>query len=168
MFPVRPAPTFVRGYLRGYARLLGVPVGPVLEAYDREGFRPPDLVADISEEPENAASDFPVRLVTWAVVLVLLAMVVVWWNNNNPELSDLLAPVASDNASSREPQNRAFTSSSRHSLDARSMQNSNIATPVKPLAAAIFQHASSVPGSTISDWRSELPRPKWVSRNRPC
>ena len=33
-----PAPTFVRGYLRGYARLLGVPVGPVMEAYDREGF----------------------------------------------------------------------------------------------------------------------------------
>lgn len=91
-----PAPTFVRGYLRGYARLLSVPVGPVLEAYDREGFRPPDLVADISEEPENTASDFPVSLVTWAVVLILLAMVVVWWNNNNPELGDLLGPIASD------------------------------------------------------------------------
>jgi cytoskeleton protein RodZ len=91
-----PAPTFVRGYLRGFARLLSVPVGPVLEAYDREGFRPPDLVADISEEPENTASDFPVSLVTWAVVLILLAMVVVWWNNNNPELGDLLGPVAGD------------------------------------------------------------------------
>ena len=42
-----PAPTFVRGYLRGYARLLGVPVGPVMEAYDREGFGPPSLVAAI-------------------------------------------------------------------------------------------------------------------------
>ena len=98
-FATLPAPTFVRGYLRGYARLLSVPVGPVLEAYDREGFRPPDLVADISEEPENAASDFPVKLVTWAVVLVLLAMVIVWWNNNNPELADLLGPVAVDSES---------------------------------------------------------------------
>lgn len=87
-----PAPTFVRGYLRGYARLLSVPAGPVMEAYDREGFRPPDLVADISEEPERKATDFPVSLVTWAVGLVLIAMVIVWWNNTNQEFSDLLGP----------------------------------------------------------------------------
>ena len=58
-----PTSTFVRGYLRGYARLLGVPVGPVMEAYDREGFRLPDLVPDIAEAPESNATDFPISLV---------------------------------------------------------------------------------------------------------
>ena len=97
-----PAPTFVRGYLRGYARLLSVPVGPVMEAYDREGFRPPDLVADISEEPEASATDFPVSLITWVVVLILGAMVVVWWNNNNQEFGDLLEPMPLEETASGE------------------------------------------------------------------
>lgn len=76
-----PAPTFVRGYLRGYARLLGVPVGPVMEAYDREGFDPPDLVADIAETPDASTTDFPVRLASVGVVGVLVILVVLWWNN---------------------------------------------------------------------------------------
>jgi cytoskeleton protein RodZ len=89
-----PAPTFVRGYLRGYARLLSVPIGPVMEAYDREGFRPPDLVPDIAEAPESNATDFPISLVTWTIVLVLAALVVLWWNSNNQEFSDLIGPVS--------------------------------------------------------------------------
>jgi cytoskeleton protein RodZ len=80
-FKALPAPTFVRGYLRGYARLLGLPVGPVMEAYDREGFNPPDLVADIAETPDASTTDFPVRLASIGVVGVLVILVVLWWNN---------------------------------------------------------------------------------------
>lgn len=87
-----PAPTFVRGYLRGYARLLGVPVGPVMEAYDREGFRPPDLVADIAEKPQANSGDFPVRVTTYVVVLVLAALVVAWWHNQGFDEPVAIAP----------------------------------------------------------------------------
>ena len=80
-FSELPAPTFVRGYLRGYARLLSVPVGPVMEAYDREGFTPPELVADIAEKPQANSGDFPVRMTTYVVVLALTALVVLWWHN---------------------------------------------------------------------------------------
>jgi len=97
-----PTSTFVRGYLRGYARLLDVPVGPVMEAYDREGFRLPDLVPDIAEAPESNATDFPISLVTWVVVLILGAMVIVWWNNNTRELGDLLEPMAIEGSGSGE------------------------------------------------------------------
>ncbi|MFT5172409.1 MAG: cytoskeleton protein RodZ [Gammaproteobacteria bacterium] len=112
-----PAPTFVRGYLRGYARLLGVPVGPVMEAFDREGFRPPDLVADIAEEPESNATDFPINLITWVIALVLGAMVVVWWNNNNQELGDLLNPIARDELSSSAVTDIALTTISTSNAD---------------------------------------------------
>ena len=107
-----PAPTFVRGYLRGYARLLGVPVGPVMEAFDREGFRPPDLVADIGEAPESNATDFPINLITWVIALVLSAMVVVWWNNNNHELGDLLNPISLDDRPSSATTDAAQTAMS--------------------------------------------------------
>jgi cytoskeleton protein RodZ len=87
-----PAPTFVRGYLRGYARLLGVPVGPVMEAYDREGFAPPDLVADIAERPQANSGDFPVRVTTYVVALVLAALVVAWWHNQGFDEPVAIAP----------------------------------------------------------------------------
>ena len=94
-FDVLPAPTFVRGYLRGYARLLNVPSAPVMEAYDREGFRPPDLVADISERPQAASGDLPVRLLTYAIVIVLAALVIWWWYDRELGRAPTTAPVAS-------------------------------------------------------------------------
>ena len=76
-----PAPTFVRGYLRGYARVLGLPSGPILEMYDRQGFEPPPLASDTSEEQQADTSDTAVRLVTYAVGAVLVILVALWWQS---------------------------------------------------------------------------------------
>lgn len=80
-FQYLPAPTFIRGYIRSYARLLGLPSGPILEAYDYQGFTPPDLLADITQRPQARFSDFPVRLATFLVAAGLVAMVVMWWHS---------------------------------------------------------------------------------------
>ena len=68
-------PTFVRGYLSGYARLLDLPEGPILEAYERRDHRPPALVSELGRKPEVHVSDFPVRMVTYVIagLLVVLA-----------------------------------------------------------------------------------------------
>ena len=62
-----PEPAFVRGYLRGYARLLSLPPGPIIEAYDRHGFKPPHLIADIARRPQVHSTDISMRLVTYAI-----------------------------------------------------------------------------------------------------
>ncbi len=74
-----PEPTFVRGYLRGYARLLGLPPAPIIEAYDRHGFGAPQLIPDIASRPQAQSSDTSVRLVTFIVTAVLIALMTVWW-----------------------------------------------------------------------------------------
>ena len=76
-----PAPAFVRGYLRGYARVLGLPSGPILEMYDRQGFEPPPLNTDTTESTQAHASDTPVRLITYAIVVVLVLLVGLWWHS---------------------------------------------------------------------------------------
>ena len=73
------APTFVRGYLRGYARLLGLPSAPILEMYDRQGFGPPPLALETSEPKQAHTSDLPIRLATYAVGAVLVLLVGLWW-----------------------------------------------------------------------------------------
>ena len=76
-----PAPAFVRGYLRGYARVLGLPSGPVLELYDRQGFEPPPLTPEVTESKQAHTSDAAVRLVTYAVVAALALLVGLWWHS---------------------------------------------------------------------------------------
>ena len=93
-----PEPTFVRGYLRSYARLLGLPAGPIVEAYDREGHTPPGLVADLSRRQEVRSSDPPVRHMTYVVVAALVTLGVLWWRyERTPE------PVPLDQAGTTPP-----------------------------------------------------------------
>ena len=84
-----PAPTFVRGYLSGYARLLDLPRGPIVESYERNDFAPPMLVPDISKREEIKSTDFPVRLVTYAIAGILIIFVTIWWQSQqSPRVSD--------------------------------------------------------------------------------
>ena len=85
-----PPPAFVRGYLKGYARLLGLPPGPILEVYDRRGFEPPPLVPDVTEAPQAHTSDLAVRLVTYGIGVMLLALVVLWWRSQDFQGFDIL------------------------------------------------------------------------------
>ncbi len=79
-------PTFVRGYLRGYARLLNLPPAPIIEAYDRHGFALPDLIPDIASKPQAKSSDISVRLATYLVVAVLVVLMVAWWQTQKNTL----------------------------------------------------------------------------------
>lgn len=76
-----PAPAFVRGYMRSYARLLNLPPGPILEAYDRKGFAAPTIVPDIAQPPQAKSTDIPVRLATYLVAAGLMVMVIMWWQS---------------------------------------------------------------------------------------
>ena len=76
-----PAPTFVRGYLRSYARLLELPAQPLIDSFDRRGLEPPPLVADITSSEEVKSTDVPMRLATGLIIVVLLAGVALWSQN---------------------------------------------------------------------------------------
>jgi len=90
-----PAPMFVRGYLRNYARLLDLPPGPIVEAFDRFGFDPPTLRSDITNAAQAQSTDFPVRIVTYLIVLCLAALVIVWWRNHQIDPAPSPAAVGS-------------------------------------------------------------------------
>ena len=96
-----PAPTFVRGYLRGYARIVDLPADSIVNAYDENDFGPPPLVPDISSREETKSTDFPVRLATYAVIGVLVLLVVLWWQSGSDSslIAPLQQPLSDDTAS---------------------------------------------------------------------
>ncbi len=94
-----PEPTFVRGYLRGYARLLGLPPAPIIEAYDQQGFGAPQLIPDIASRPQAQSSDTPVRLVTFIITAVLIALMTLWWQSQQNVVS-----IPSEGVAATEPE----------------------------------------------------------------
>ncbi|BCS47440.1 cytoskeleton protein RodZ [Aeromonas jandaei] len=73
--------TFIRGYLRTYAKLVGIPEETILAAYDKLGLTPPDNIdmQSFSRRSRQQASDSRLKVVTWLVILVLIALSVAWW-----------------------------------------------------------------------------------------
>ncbi|MCG7928580.1 MAG: DUF4115 domain-containing protein [Candidatus Thiodiazotropha lotti] len=78
-----PGPVFVQGYLRNYARLVGLQEDAVVAAYQR-------LFPEIEEQttlnnPERGegktihSSHGLMRLVTWGIVIALAALLFFWW-----------------------------------------------------------------------------------------
>lgn len=80
-FSKLPSAVFVQGYLRNYARLLDVPVGPILDAFHLH--RPAEeenanlQPAEIKREVRS--SHTLIRLITWLIVIVSIGLVVTWW-----------------------------------------------------------------------------------------
>jgi cytoskeleton protein RodZ len=88
------ARVFVRGYLRNYARLVGLPVDSVLEAFDTlyPESEDPELKRVGSHKPQVSSRHGMVRLVSWLLLLGILGLFAVWWAGYL-ELND--EPVAS-------------------------------------------------------------------------
>ncbi len=78
-FDLFPVSVFLRGYLTSYARLLGIDPEPLLEAYDRRGFGPPQLHSQDSARTSSRGSEFTVTITTLIVIAVLIILSALWW-----------------------------------------------------------------------------------------
>jgi cytoskeleton protein RodZ len=91
-----PAPIFVRGYLRGYARLVGVDEAAVLEAYQAQNPQEPKPrpvgMSRVPVRPAFRAPAITLKAVFLVIVLLLLAWIGVEWG------PDLIARVSGDAA----------------------------------------------------------------------
>lgn len=96
-----PGPTFVRGYLKAYARLLGIHPESVLETFDKRGFEPPKIV-DLTHTPQARSSDFVFRISTLLILLVLGTLVIVWWQSQRVDQDPAVTELALQEPSSSE------------------------------------------------------------------
>ncbi len=82
-FDQLPSPIYVRGYLRNYARLLGLDPEKVVSAYDGSDSEYPELKPPLTAPSQASSSDRPVKAVTYLVTLVLVLLLLAWWQSRN-------------------------------------------------------------------------------------
>lgn len=87
-----PPTAFVIGYLRSYARLLDLSADELLAMLDRRG-EAPVLVSPVMPPHQRHSGDWPVKLATWLIVLLLTALLVAWWFARQPLEQESVAEV---------------------------------------------------------------------------
>ncbi|MDX1487612.1 MAG: DUF4115 domain-containing protein [Acidiferrobacterales bacterium] len=79
-----PGPTYVRGYLRNYAQLLGLPSDEIVQSYSRSNGAVRTARRNaLAPEPEVTTRDATVRLATLLVAVTLILLAVVWWQGRS-------------------------------------------------------------------------------------
>jgi cytoskeleton protein RodZ len=88
-----PGPVFIQGYLRNYARLLGLQDDAIVSAYQRLLPKSEDQALLSSQEEKHNkplhSGHGIMRLMTWGIIMVMAAMLFSWWQNQ----ADLEEPV---------------------------------------------------------------------------
>ena len=78
-----PGQTYVRGYLRSYAQLLGLSPEKVVEAYNSLTIPSrPILPPQSAPPPQITSSDHMVKAASIGVAAVVLGLVFLWWQSN--------------------------------------------------------------------------------------
>ena len=79
-----PGATYVRGYLKSYALLLGLAPGPVLDAHARLAVVPtPPSLSSIAPQKEITSRHHQVRFVTYVVAFIVIGLAAAWWQGRD-------------------------------------------------------------------------------------
>src|SRR3990172_4804451 len=78
-----PGPTYIRGYLRGYAQLLGLSPEKVLESYNKLTIpsKPISPLMSVSP-PQVTSNDHVIKAATIGLVALLSGLVFLWWRSD--------------------------------------------------------------------------------------
>ncbi|MBI5782869.1 MAG: helix-turn-helix domain-containing protein [Gammaproteobacteria bacterium] len=88
-----PGATYVRGYLRSYAQLLGLTPEKVVEAYNSLTLpSKPILPPQSAPPPEITSSHRVVKGASIGVAAVVLGLVYLWWQSNDQPLEQTAQP----------------------------------------------------------------------------
>jgi cytoskeleton protein RodZ len=78
-----PAALYVRGYLRGYAKILKIDPAPLIARYDQASpAEAPEIVPEVKYPTQSSSTDRPVRAFTYLVSFTLAIMLIAWWQSN--------------------------------------------------------------------------------------
>jgi cytoskeleton protein RodZ len=94
-YDLLPGPTYIRGYLRGYAQLLGLSPENVIGLYNRHpsAAKPVDL-SKHAPTPQMSADHHVIKITTLIVAGLVLGLAAIWWQGRDDSPIKLRKPPA--------------------------------------------------------------------------
>ncbi len=87
------SPTYARGYLRTYAKTLGLDGDYIVSLYNTDNEAPPpEILPEVKPPTQVSSSDKPVKAFTYLISLALVLLLLIWFQSNyivdNDQTSD--------------------------------------------------------------------------------
>ena len=153
--------TFTRGYLRSYAKAVGITDKEILHSY-QEHCKPPvqeQPMQSFSKKTKREKHDHRIMTITWAILIVLIGMSSLWWWQNSHQ--DTLTPQEagattepSANESSSAEEKEDFATVSGLTKDAQDTSTEAQAPADEPESAEPAQPAESTDVQATEDTQS--------------
>lgn len=112
-----PAPLYVRGYIRGYAKILKLDGNALVELYDSDApSEPPEIVPEVKHPSQATSSDKPVKAFTYLVTFTLVILLIAWWQSSyvvktvNPRVESAPAAASDLTDATQQPAVRPYPS----------------------------------------------------------
>ncbi|MCL9783946.1 cytoskeleton protein RodZ [Vibrio sp. S4M6] len=92
-FEIGQVATFTRGYLRSYAKAVGIEESAILAALGDEDSAKPQAqtMTSFSRKTKNEKHDNRIMIITWAILAVIIGISSLWWWQNQ-QRDTLLSP----------------------------------------------------------------------------
>jgi cytoskeleton protein RodZ len=82
-YRVFAADTYIRGYLRNYAKLLGVNGDELISLYQNDAPPPPEIIPDVKNANQVSSSDRPVKAFSYLITFILVLLLFIWWRQSD-------------------------------------------------------------------------------------
>ncbi|WP_261639960.1 cytoskeleton protein RodZ [Erwinia mallotivora] len=150
--PADLASTFLRGYIRSYARLVHVPEEELLPMMAKQV---PVRAAKVQPMQGFALGkrrkkrDGWLMIFTWLVLFVVVGLTGAWWWQNHKAAQDDLVSMSDQNAGTHADNSQSIPLTDTNSADSTSAANTSTAQPAAPSVPTANQSASapSVPAT---------------------
>ncbi|MDH3370200.1 MAG: helix-turn-helix domain-containing protein, partial [Gammaproteobacteria bacterium] len=100
-----PGPTYVRGYIRSYAQLLGLEPEKMVEAYNSQmNASKPVSSPSLTPPQQISSSHHLVKAASVGVAVVVLGLVYLWWQSENESRDISPAPAINGQTTMKSPE----------------------------------------------------------------
>ncbi|MFQ5659925.1 MAG: helix-turn-helix domain-containing protein [Gammaproteobacteria bacterium] len=81
-FELLPAATYIRGYLRNYAKIVSADADTVISLYNDKAPEPPEIIPDVKHSSQISSSDKPVKAFTYLITFIMVLLLFAWLQSN--------------------------------------------------------------------------------------
>jgi cytoskeleton protein RodZ len=90
-FSKLPAPTYVRGYIRSYARAVNLNADSLINIYEGTAEEPPEILPDVKPAVQASSRDKPVKAMTYLITFTLMILIIAWWQGQHIVSTDFFS-----------------------------------------------------------------------------
>lgn len=90
-FDKLPAPTYVMGYIRSYARAVNLDPDILISIYEGVDEAPPEILPDVKPPVQASSKDRPVQAMTYLITFTLVILIIAWWQSQYIVSTDIFS-----------------------------------------------------------------------------